>query len=162
MRWSYLPPPSPTPSHNSSTNSLISEANTITTTGSDTPSLQSRTFLSVIRASIVFPLSSQKAPEAVKVVVPPSPPLSSPVSKDNNNSLVGLKYRVDEATIPFAINANTKNNNSDDSLAWKPRFKTNVNEYEYETMPLKRRQEALARVNKLRLWLNDSEKNWVC
>ncbi|EUC38762.1 hypothetical protein COCCADRAFT_82260 [Bipolaris zeicola 26-R-13] len=144
-RWSTLPP-SPTPSLNDSLSS--SSSSTISTPPrSPTPSSTTRLF-SALKSSTTFPLSIRKvsSPWHSSTVQPQLPYL------DNNASHAGSTTSLCTTTDPTATARCVKQKSNDSSvLAW--RRGTRTLQMEYEGLPLRRRREALERVNEGRVRL---------
>ncbi|EUC47707.1 hypothetical protein COCMIDRAFT_89389 [Bipolaris oryzae ATCC 44560] len=149
-RWSTLPP-SPTPSLNDSLSS--SSSSTISTPPrSPTPSSTTRLF-SALKSSTTFPLSLRKASSqwhsnASSTTVHPHIPYL-----DNNASYAGSTSSLCTTTADPPATAGSAKQKSNDMRVRAWRRETRTLQMEYESLPLKRRREALERVNEGRVRL---------
>ncbi|EMD65496.1 hypothetical protein COCSADRAFT_35537 [Bipolaris sorokiniana ND90Pr] len=143
-RWSTLPP-SPTPSLNDSLSS--SSSSTISTPPrSPTPSSTTRLF-SALKSSTTFPLSIRKvsSPWHSSTTVQPHIPYL------DNASHVGSTTSLCTADPTAIAGCAKQKSNEKRVLAW--RRETRTLQIEYESLPLRRRREALERVNEGRVRL---------
>ncbi|KNG47364.1 hypothetical protein DDE82_000856 [Stemphylium lycopersici] len=130
-------PPSPTPSASSHTSS----SNDVNTPDRSPSSIS---FFSVLKGH-ALPLAVRNF-SGKSATRPPTPPRDADDNNDNDNDN-SLRYSADSGTNHF--------DKSNEPLVWR----RGATENEYETMPLKRREGALDRVNRSRAWLGLPEKN---